>query len=369
MKRIGILFEYPTLNGGERSMLAAIDAMETDQFEFVAIAPPEGMLADELTARCLEHVPLQVFDENRRRLPRDQVVAALLETVGPLGLDLLHANSLSMGVITGALEDVEFTRFSHIRDMMSLSKNVVRLLNQNDQLVAVSQATSDYHVAQGVQDERLTVLHNGVDCEVFRPNAYPRTLRGELGLPEESLLTLTVGQIGLRKGLEVLTAAICSVAETLPSLSFLIAGERSSSKQESIDYEASLHERIDTNGLADRVHWLGYRTDIARLMNEADMLIHTAHQEPLGRVLLEAAASGLAIIATDVGGTSEIVHDDASALLIEEGDVPGLANAIGRLAKSEAERTILSSNARARAVQAFADSDAAMGLARLWLDG
>jgi glycosyltransferase involved in cell wall biosynthesis len=75
------------------------------------------------------------------------------------------------------------------------------------------------------------------------------------------------------------------------------------------------------------------------LLNELDLLVHPAKQEPLGRVLLEAAAAGLPIIATHVGGTSEILQDGASARLIPPGDAESLAVAIRELHADAVLRT------------------------------
>ena len=365
--RVGIVFEYSTLNGGERSMLAALDGMGSERPEIIAIGLPHGPLADELRKRSIEIIPLSFFGEDSKRLPRDQTAGSIAEATRDLGLDVLHANSLSMGVLCGELSSPPFVRVAHIRDIMSLSQNAVRLLNQTDRLLAVSQATRKYHVGQGVDANRVTVLHNGVDCTQFQPQVYPRTLRRELHILENRLLSLTVGQIGLRKGLEVLVEAICDIGWRLPDLDFAIAGQRSSSKPESIEYEQNLYRLLEENQMDARVHWLGYRTDVAHLMNEADMLVHVAHQEPLGRVLLEAAASALPIVATKVGGTEEILKQDESALLVDKGNANQVASAIAKLAGSPALRTRLGTAARNVIEERFLASDAARQLREHWV--
>ena len=87
---------------------------------------------------------------------------------------------------------------------------------------------------------------------------------------------------------------------------WLIVGERTSNKDESRNFESGLRSTAAQPPLAGRVHFLGSIADVPRLMTECVLLVHAARQEPLGRVLLEAAASGLAVVATDVGGTREI---------------------------------------------------------------
>ncbi|MBT4864950.1 MAG: glycosyltransferase, partial [Planctomycetaceae bacterium] len=191
-------------------------------------------------------------------------------------------------------------------------------------------------------------------------------LKRELGLPDDAFLVATIGQIGLRKGQDVLAEAAVRAARNSPSVHFLLVGVRNSSKQESIDFESDLIARFESAGLSDRLYRLGYRDDVAQIMNEADLLVHPAHQEPLGRVLLEAAASGLPIIATDVGGTSEIVEDGNSARLIPPNDPALLSSAITELRSDEVLRERLAASARNRAEAVFDIDTAARALCGVW---
>ena len=94
-------------------------------------------------------------------------------------------------------------------------------------------------------------------------------------------------------------------------------------------------------------------------------MVHPARQEPLGRVLLEAAAAGLAIVATDVGGTREIFppHCEA-ACLVPPDDVQAISAAIGRLLCDDAQRRRLAENARRRVEEAFSLKSAVAGLVK-----
>ena len=195
-------------------------------------------------------------------------------------------------------------------------------------------------------------------------------MKTELGLPPSAFLVLTVGQIGLRKGQDVLADAAILLADIPPNdhsnIHFVVVGERNSNKQESIDFERNLAQRFAAAGMSDRLHLLGYRDDVPRLMNEADLLLHPAHQEPLGRVLLEAAASGLPIIATNVGGTPEILTDGVSARLVPPGDPQAMAVAIAELTSSPERSRELAVAARQRIVEQFTIDHATRELAAVW---
>ncbi|MBC8353413.1 MAG: glycosyltransferase family 4 protein [Planctomycetes bacterium] len=367
MPRIAILFEFDSLNGGEHSLLTSLDQLSVEPFEFVAMAPIGGRLEEALRHRGIQHVPISLRDDFGTRLPRVQVCEAIKDAIEGVSPDIVHANSLSMGRLTGAIAgQIKSPCVAHLRDIIKLSRAAVEDLNQNRVLLAVSHATRTFHVEQGMRSERVRVLYNGVDCDRFRPRTRTGSLHRELGLPNDSFLIATIGQIGLRKGQDVLAEAAVLAANRLSNVHYLVVGERLSSKAESIEFERALLDRFNAAGLDDRLHLLGYRSDVDRLMNEVDLLVHPAHQEPLGRVLLEAAASGLPIVATTVGGTEEILCDGESARLVVAADPKSLANAIIELEADVSKRRRFAAAARKQVETAFEAKQSARNLAAVW---
>lgn len=450
MKRIALLFEYPTVNGGENSMLAALqyltraagesrliptrsvsessstrppggsdaraagEGLDADssltsrtglparpkqtpvtgtdgpgdpscvapaarqeqqrrpdddsaEYEFVAIAPESGPLADRLHQLGIEHWPLHMFDGDGQRRPREAVEQDIRMAVDALKPDLLHANSLSMGRLLGRMaESLEIPVSAHLRDIIGLSRAAMRDLNRNAKLVAVSDATREFHVARGMDADRVVVVRNGINAADFaRCETSRQAIRSELGIPENAVVVLTAGQIGLRKGLDTLAEAAVKLSETQPGIHWLLAGERFSTKAESVEFEQTVDRRFrSASGLT--YHRTGWRSDMARVMSAADILVHAARQEPLGRVLLEAAAAGLAIVATNVGGTSEIVQHETSALLVPPDEPTLMAAAVERVVQHPDLRQQLAQAARQRIESAFRLKDAATQLVNVW---
>ena len=348
-----LAFEYPSLHGGERSLLACVPRL-AERFELVALAPPTGPLADALRAAGVPTIGCDV--RGRGSLPRATRLAP----------GLIHGNSLAVGRILGRDRDsLPCPVTAHLRDILNLSAKATADLARCDRLVAVSAATRDHHVARGLPADRVTVVHNGIDPAAFlggldRGEAR-RSVRAELGLPPDAPLLLAVGQIGLRKGWDVLADAAAKIAADPPP-HYLCVGERWSRKAESVRFEADIFAAFERHA-PGRVHRLGTRDDVARLMLASDLLIHPARQEPFGRVLLEAAAAGLPIVATDVGGTRELLGD--AFLPVPPGDPAALAGAGARLLDEPAERGRLAAAARGR-VAGFPVAAAADGLAAVW---
>ncbi len=361
-----ILCEYGTVNGGERSLLAVLDDCPPD-VRVTVLAPGEGRLADALSERNVTHVPFSLFDTGGKRSPPEIVLDNLAVIAERLTPDVAHANSLSMARITGRLAArIACPCTGHLRDIIRLSRTAVAHLNGNARLIAVSEATRDFHIAQGLDATRVTVLHNGIDCETWRPRPKTGELQAELQLPDHTMVAVTVGQVGLRKGLDLLVRAAIALADRLPSLHYAVIGERYSTKPESIEFERSLHDSLADAGIAERFHWLGYREDVGRLFSEAGLLIHPARQEPFGRVLLEASACSVPIVATRVGGTAEMLADGESALLVDPDNAPALADAVRQLVGNAELRMRLGDSARRRVSQRFNIADRAHELFTLW---
>lgn len=369
--RIAVLCEFGSVNGGERSMLAALARLRA-AVQPVFLAPGAGRLANELRGAGCKQVVFDVRDAAGRRRDEAAVQSELGQLITHLQPDLLHANSLSMGRLTGriaARASVPCT--AHLRDIVGLNRTAVADLNGNGGLFAVSAATREFHVEQGLDGNRVQVLHNGVDGNAFRPartSAERALLRSLLQLPADARIAMTIGQIGLRKGLDVLAAAVPRIAAAHPELHFAIVGERYSVKPEAIAFEASLSQAFHAAGLTPRVHWLGYRADVAALLRGADLLIHPARQEPFGRVLLEAAATGLAIVATRVGGTAELLIDGESARLVPPGDPTALATAADEVLGHDELRQRLGAAARQRVSDQFSIASSAEHLLQAWRD-
>jgi glycosyltransferase involved in cell wall biosynthesis len=353
--RLLILCEYPTLLGGERSMLSTLPAVLTAGFDVHVAAPPSGPLAAAIDQCGATKVDWFVADASGVRRPLDQLRADLDDLFRCVGPDFVHANSLSIARVAGPVAaSARIPSIGHLRDIIKLSEQVVADLNCHQRLIAVSRATRDFHVLQGVNAAKCVALHNGIDLEKFQPRPATGYLHRELGLPPSARLIATIGQIGLRKGADVVLAAALQVADKLPDIHWLVVGQRTSTKEESLDFERLLHDIASEPLLSGRAHFLGQRDDVAALMNECTLLVHAARQEPLSRVLLEAAASGTPILATEVGGTREIFPSEAEgAVLLPSDNRDALAQAMVALCREDARRAALGRAARRRAESAF----------------
>lgn len=352
---VGVLFEYPTLNGGERSWLANLRYLREQPIRFTALAPPDGPLSEALSRSGVRVESFSCRSEFGNKRELTELRGELRAAVDRLNVDLLHANSLSMSRLAGPVAAAaSLPSLGHIRDIVRISRQAMRDVNCHRRVVTVSAATLRFHVDAGLEPTRSHVIHNGVDLDEFSPGPRNTRLLDELGLEHDCRLVGNIGQLGLRKGQDVLLSAAEFVVRKLPNTHFVLVGQRDSEKAESREFETALHERTARSGLGGHVHFLGRRTDVVDLLRGFDLIAHVAHQEPLGRVLLESAAIGCAVVATDVGGTSEIFPDESgSAVLVPDNDVAALARAITELLALPDRRWELGQAARRRCERQF----------------
>lgn len=365
MTDVLVLFEYASLNGGEHSFLSVLPGLRRSGFRIHAAAPASGPLAKALADFEVPQYALTLHDSNGHRLSQDTCRGIIAKLLGKVDVDLVHANSLGMTRLVAPIaQSMDQICIGHLRDIMRISKQAVADLNAAGRLLAVSAATKEAYLGAGLDTDRTHVAHNGVDLQIFHPGPPTGYLHRELGLPKDARLIACIGQISLRKGFDIVLKAARKVSVDYPDVHWLVVGERHSQKVETVQFEQSLHEIRRSPELSGQVHFLGRRDDIAELLRELSLFVHAARQEPLGRVLLEAAATRLPIVATEVGGTRELFPaDDQAAQVVAPVEPDPFAAAILRLLSDHNLARKLAQNARQRVEDKFSAEKATQRIA------
>ena len=351
-----LISEYGALNGGEFSFLTALPKLQAAGFEFTAAIPQDSDFASLLRKNNVQIEHFSFHDDDGTRKSQEAIRKELNNLIDQRQPDIVHANSLAAGRILGPVTaESKAVGIGYLRDIIKLSRKATDDVSQLDQIVAVSQATADFHIASGMPAEKITVIHNGVDLNRFQP---PSQIPG-------SKICLCIGQIGMRKGIDLSLPLLSKAFQQVPDAELWIVGQRHSQKQEAIEYEQSLRQFTTREFAEGAVKWLGRRSDIPELMKQASLLVHGAKQEPLGRVLLEAAAAGLPMVTTNVGGTPEIL-DGLESLMFSPNRFDEALPTVVELLTDDERRREISARLRTIAEEKFTADRAGTELAQLY---
>jgi len=242
--------------------------------------------------------------------------------------DVIYANSQKAFVLASAAAVLARRPLIwHLHDIISSEhfgqgqrRLQVGLANRCAARVIVpSEVAAAAFTAAGGREGLVHVIPNGID--LVRDPLPPQALRKQLGLPSGPLIGV-FSRLAPWKGQHVVLQALAR----LPGVRCILAGDALFGEHA---YARTLHELARDLGIADRVQFLGQRSDVPRLMQACDAVIHpSVDPEPFGRTLIEAMLMRVPLIASDTGAPSEILKGGAAGTLVPPGDVSALVAAV-----------------------------------------
>ena len=337
MKSIALLVTGLERGGAELQVVQLALSLRARGWQVTVFALRAGALASELTAAA---VPFRVLHPAALLVQLARLKPAILHA------HLFHANLAArlarlfcsipvvISTVHSAAESPRRTGSVRHRDLLYRLTGAL-----DDATVFVSAASAHRHITAGaVSPRRALVIPNAVDTARFRPDPDARSrARAALGLGTE-FAWLAVGRLMWKKNYPLMLEAVARQSNGV----LLIAGEGPDA--------ARLRSLAGPN-----VRFLGPREDIPVLMNACDGFVLSSDVEGLPMVLLEAAASGLPAVATDVGGVSEAVIHERTGLVVPPDDAAAFAAAMHRLSVLPAEaRAAMARAARKNAIDHFA---------------
>lgn len=215
-------------------------------------------------------------------------------------------------------------------------------------IICCAHAAKDAHVALGFAPDRLVVIPNGFDTDMYRPDPAARiSVRQELGLAPDTPLVGLMARFHPQKDHATFVRSAAHLVRQSSAAHFVLAGRGVT------DSNPDLQAWLAASGSPDRFHVLGVRTDMPRLIAACDVVCtSSAFGEGLPLVLGEAMACGVPCVATDVGDSARLVAD--TGRIVPPGDVDGLAAGwASLLGLSRDDRLALGERARARIVDTY----------------
>jgi teichuronic acid biosynthesis glycosyltransferase TuaC len=217
-------------------------------------------------------------------------------------------------------------------------------LTRGARLIAVSASLRDSAVGFGVPRERVRVIENGIDADLFRP-LDRREARRRLGLPEDAPLLVSVGTLSERKGFHLVIEALRS----LPGMNYAIVGGAGAEGAQ----EDELRRLAERLGVADRVLFAGpqKREDLAAWYSAADLSVLASAHEGCPNVVLESLACGTPVVATPVGDIPRLLDDPQVGRIVTR-EVSALTEAIAEALAQPWDRGLIRARIAERTWQA-----------------
>jgi glycosyltransferase involved in cell wall biosynthesis len=336
-----------SLYGAQQSLLGLLSRIDPHVIRSYVVTPYMGDLGRELEKLGIPvqvlPIPHWVASTTNARTSRlglcRQVVGGLRSRVNTL-VNLIRKHSINIvytntvACIDGALaaRAAGLQHIWHLREQITgnrdlksalpawLANRIVATLSSR---IITNSNSLKNHYARVAPPEKISVVHNGIDLEAFSPGP-PRHpgLREELSIPPATKLVAMIASVTPRKGHMLFAEAAALVRDADRNVAFLAVGGGHH------EYVRMIKSRVEQLGINDCFHFLDWRSDISDILRASDVLVVASDQEPFGRTVVEAMATGLPVVATRCGGPEEIVVDGETGLLVPLHDPRPMADAI-----------------------------------------
>ncbi len=224
----------------------------------------------------------------------------------------------------------------------SIGALIVKSARRN---IGISEAACEFLRHLGATNIQL--VHNGIDTTIFKKKE-DINCRQKLGISNDAVVITFVGRLIYAKGVQDLISAFTRIKEANPNTKLLIVGDG--------PYRANLENLAHQNDCRSDILFLGHKNqdEVIDILSITDICVNPSYSEGLPTSVMEAASIGLPIIATDVGGTGEIIANHETGMLVKTGDTGQLEQKLRELLTNTELRTVLGLNARISVNRKFA---------------
>jgi glycosyltransferase involved in cell wall biosynthesis len=350
--RVGFVMHVMQVAGAEVLVAETIRRLAGRLQPTIFCLDAVGALGERLLAEGVEVVCLE------RRPGRDWRLAwRFARAICARGIEVLHAHQYTpffyaalARVLSGRPVRVIMTEHGrHYPDVVSPLRRAANRLVLDRLADAVNACCTFSARSLGALDGfapgRIEVIPNGIEVGRYGPAVDRAALRQRLGLDPARRYVVNVARFHPVKDQAMLLRAFAAVTAARPDVDLLLVGDGG--------LRGNLERQVHELGVADRVRFLGVRFDVPDLLRAADVFALTSVSEAASLTLLEAMASGLPVVVTDVGGNPEIVRQGIDGLLVPRGDDRAAAAAFLRLLDDPTAAARMGAAGRARVHECY----------------
>jgi glycosyltransferase involved in cell wall biosynthesis len=376
MRILALENEATSMRGGQEISLLDVCrglAGKGHQITLAYVTP--GDLEDEYHRICHRMVRVRTYsiDRSRTVVSLRDFLASLWAVRGERP-DVVYANQYQDSLFAGIARRLHRTPFvCHLRlpppDVMCTQFRLG--MSQTTRLIAISEQTKRDWVACGYRSDAIDVVYNGIDLNRYVRRAGRSDCRRALGVPADNLLVTYAGRLHPAKGVETLLEGFSLIAHKRPS-HLVVAGRAAvmpSSAGGVRDYLGELRTLAERLGIARAITWIDHQRDIADLFSASDVtVLPSLWSEPFGRVVIESMACETPVVASRVGGISEILTGEFAEWMVTAGQPDKLASRVLAVADLSAADPRIGQRARAHVAGRFSVDRMIDGVEHVLLD-
>jgi glycosyltransferase involved in cell wall biosynthesis len=380
-KRILILDTGKEWGGGTNSLLELLRRIDREAFQFTGIfyhdyrKGKESTIETELEKMGIPFIFLKqeeqpamakflkellrvvfFFNQNLKRYfvflvdyhvrikPNTEKIVEVLKNHNA---DMLYLNNQPSSNLEGILaaRQVNIPVIQHARSNASLLPMEVKLVNRNvASMICVSKGLKENYTKQGVRENMVTVVHNGIDIR-RGPEAPPEAILRDMGVKDGEVVIGMVGSLIKRKGFDVFIRALSHLKNAGAHFKGVIIGDGPEREQ--------LTRLVDTLGLTERTVFTGFKADGLSYINALDILVLSSPREGLPRVILEAMLLEKPVVVSDIPGPSELVVHNETGYLAPSGQPSAFADCLRWLIEDPEKRKQMGKKGKERVIEHF----------------
>ena len=335
-KKFNILYLHneSIMGGAEISLLNLVKRLNKELFVPHFACSKEGPFIDELRKIKISPDFVQ-FPGIRWPIPVRiyTTIRNLIDIIKRKQIDLIHSNqprSNLFGAIAAKIKNVPIVWHERCLESGRFdSDNIFSFLP--DKIICNSDAVRNRFTKGKGVDTKIKTIINGVDLSEFDPESNGSVIRKEFNIGEDELVIGTIGRIDPEKGYECFLESARIILQNVRNVRFLIVGKACNNPS----LEKSLYDMSVKKGVDKKTIFTGFRSDIPRLLASMDVVVLPSEIDACSRVLFESMAMQKPLVATDAGGTPEVVQDDITGFLVKPKDPSGMARCIMKLLQNK----------------------------------
>ena len=277
------------------------------------------------------------------------IIPKLRKIVRDKNIDIVHAHDYKTNFFAALLAKTDkiiplstahgYTGHSRKEQFYYWADKII--LKRFPKIIAVSSEIRNEFLRKGIADNRVEVILNGIDPDAFkRDGSRCIAARETLRLPLEKTIIGSIGRLAPEKNYDFLLEVFAELNEINKNIFLIIAGDG--------NLKTHLESRVKQLNMEENCRLLGHQADISLIHHALDIYVQSSDYEGTANSVLEAMALETPVIATDVGGTSELIRDNIDGIIIPPRDKNALGNAINQVLEDGGASGIRIASARKR---------------------